>query len=88
MPLRTPVAGAVPVAGSGNASSHVPMSAIIADDEQLAREELRFLLDEIGDVEVVGTAANGIEALESSSSGSIPRWHFSTFRCPGSMAWE
>jgi two-component system LytT family response regulator/two-component system response regulator LytT len=40
------------------------MSAIIADDEQLAREELRFLLDEIGDVEVVGTASNGIEALE------------------------
>jgi two-component system LytT family response regulator/two-component system response regulator LytT len=40
------------------------MSAIIADDEQLAREELRFLLDEIGDVEVVGTASNGLEALE------------------------
>ena len=29
------------------------MSAIIADDEQLAREELKFLLDQIGDVEVV-----------------------------------
>src|SRR4051794_30057058 len=41
-----------------------PMSAIIADDEVLAREELRFLLDEIGDVEVVGVAANGLEALE------------------------
>jgi two-component system LytT family response regulator/two-component system response regulator LytT len=41
-----------------------PISAIIADDEQLAREELRFLLDEIGDVEVVGTAVNGIEAVE------------------------
>lgn len=41
-----------------------PMSAIIADDEELAREELRFLLDEIGDVEVVGTATNGLEAVE------------------------
>src|SRR3954453_6731236 len=41
-----------------------PMSVIIADDEELAREELRFLLDEIGDVEIVGTAANGLEALE------------------------
>src|ERR1700683_3102415 len=41
-----------------------PISAIIADDEQLAREELRFLLDEIGDVEVVGTAVNGLEAVE------------------------
>jgi len=40
------------------------MSAIIADDEQLAREELRFLLNEIGDVEVVGMATNGLEALE------------------------
>src|SRR5437660_10213167 len=41
-----------------------PMSAIIADDEQLTRDELRFLLNEIGDVEVVGSAANGLEALE------------------------
>jgi len=41
-----------------------PMSAVIADDEELAREELRFLLGEIGDVEVVGTAANGLEAVE------------------------
>src|SRR5208282_171478 len=40
-----------------------PLSAIIADDEQLARDELKFLLDEIGDVEVVATATNGIEAL-------------------------
>src|SRR5580700_11261133 len=42
----------------------VPMSAIIADDEQLAREELRFLLNETGEVEVVGVASNGIEALD------------------------
>ncbi|HWE51895.1 MAG TPA: LytTR family DNA-binding domain-containing protein [Bryobacteraceae bacterium] len=42
-----------------------PMSAIIADDEPLARDELRFLLDQIGDVEVVATAANGLEALEA-----------------------
>jgi len=41
-----------------------PISAIIADDEELARDELRFLLDEIGDVEIVGTANNGLEAFE------------------------
>lgn len=41
------------------------MSAIVADDEQLAREELKFLLDQIGDVEVVATAGNGFEALEA-----------------------
>src|SRR5437764_478838 len=44
--------------------ANAPMSAIIADDEELAREELRYLLNEIGDVEVVATAANGLEALE------------------------
>jgi|SRR6185312_8883674 len=42
-----------------------PMSAIIADDEQLAREELKFLLDQIGDVEVVAVTANGLEALDA-----------------------
>jgi two-component system LytT family response regulator/two-component system response regulator LytT len=42
-----------------------PMSAIIADDEQLAREELKFLLDQIGDVEVVAVATNGLEALDA-----------------------
>ena len=45
-------------------SAAVPMSAVIADDEPLAREELQFLLAESGDVEVVGVASNGLEALE------------------------
>jgi two-component system, LytTR family, response regulator LytT len=40
------------------------LTAIIADDEQLARDELRFLLEQTGEVEVVGTAANGLEALD------------------------
>jgi len=42
-----------------------PMSAIIADDEELAREELKFLLDQIGDIEVVAVAGNGLEALDA-----------------------
>lgn len=42
-----------------------PISAIIADDEQLARDELRYLLEQIGDIEVVATASNGLEALET-----------------------
>src|ERR1700712_2226690 len=41
------------------------MSAIIADDEQLAREELKFLLSEFADVEVVATVENGMEAVEA-----------------------
>lgn len=36
---------------------------LIVDDEPPARERLRSLLEELGDVEVVGEAANGEEAL-------------------------
>ena len=41
----------------------MPISALIIDDEQLAREELRYLLNAVGGVEVVGEGANGIEAV-------------------------
>lgn len=37
--------------------------ALIVDDEAPAREELRYLLEEIGGVQVVGEATNGEEAL-------------------------
>ena len=40
------------------------ISTLIIDDEQLARDELKYLLDSVGDVEVVGQGANGIEAVE------------------------
>ena len=40
------------------------ISALIIDDEQLAREELKYLLDQAGGVEVVAQGTNGIEALE------------------------
>ncbi len=40
------------------------LTAIIADDEELAREELAYLLEKIGGVEVVGKASNGIEAFD------------------------
>jgi two-component system LytT family response regulator/two-component system response regulator LytT len=39
------------------------LSALIIDDEQLAREELKYLLDQAGGVEVVAQGANGIEAV-------------------------
>lgn len=41
----------------------MPISALIIDDEQLARDELKYLLDSVGDVEVVGQGANGIDAV-------------------------
>jgi two-component system LytT family response regulator/two-component system response regulator LytT len=40
------------------------LSALIIDDEQLAREELAYLLAQVGGVEVVAQGANGIEAVE------------------------
>lgn len=40
------------------------LSALIIDDEQLARDELSYLLDSIGGVEIVAQGANGIEAVE------------------------
>ena len=41
----------------------MPISALIIDDEQLAREELKYLLDSVGDVNVVAQGGNGIEAV-------------------------
>jgi two-component system response regulator LytT len=42
-----------------------PLRAIVVDDEQLAREELCFLLGQLDGIEVVGQATNGIEALRA-----------------------
>jgi two-component system LytT family response regulator/two-component system response regulator LytT len=40
------------------------ISALIIDDEQLARDELKYLLDSIGGVDVVAQGANGLEAVD------------------------
>jgi len=40
------------------------LSALIIDDEQLARAELQYLLESVGGVEVVAQGANGIEAVD------------------------
>jgi two-component system, LytTR family, response regulator LytT len=40
------------------------LTALIIDDEQLAREELAYLLEQVGGVEVVAQGANGIEAVD------------------------
>jgi two-component system LytT family response regulator/two-component system response regulator LytT len=42
----------------------MPLSALIIDDEQLARDELKYLLDSVGGVEVVAQGTNGIEAVD------------------------
>lgn len=40
------------------------ISALIVDDEQLARNELAFLLKGVGEVTVVAEARNGLEAVQ------------------------
>lgn len=40
------------------------ISTLLADDEPLATDELSFLLKEFPEIEIIGTAANGIEAVE------------------------
>jgi len=39
------------------------LRAVLVDDEQLARDELGYLLGQVGGVEVIGQAGNGVEAL-------------------------
>ena len=39
------------------------LRAVLVDDEQLARDELGYLLDQVGGVDVIGQAGNGVEAL-------------------------
>jgi DNA-binding LytR/AlgR family response regulator len=41
-----------------------PLTALIIDDEPLARQELQYLLDAAGDIEVVGQGDNGIDAVD------------------------
>ena len=40
------------------------LRVVIADDEALARQELEYLLNASGDVELVGSGRNGIEAVD------------------------
>lgn len=49
---------------AGPSAASVPLRALVIDDEQLAREELRYLLESAGNVQVLDEATNGIEALE------------------------
>src|SRR5579864_109361 len=39
------------------------LRAVLVDDEQLARDELGYLLGRVGSIEVIGQAGNGVEAL-------------------------
>jgi len=54
----------MPDKGDSTTVTTAAMTALIVDDEPLARDELAYLLEPHGEVHVVAQAANGIEALE------------------------
>ena len=58
------------------------LTALVADDEQLAREELCFLLGQMDGVNVVAQATNGVEALDEISRVS-PDVAFLDVQMPG-----
>ena len=41
------------------------LRAVVVDDEQLARDELGYLLGQLGGIEVIAQAGNGVEALST-----------------------
>jgi len=63
------------------------LTAVVADDEQLAREELCFLLQQLNGVTVVGAAANGVEALEEIARHA-PDVAFLDLQMPGLTGFE
>jgi two-component system, LytTR family, response regulator LytT len=63
------------------------LTAVVADDEQLARDELCFLLGQLDGVEVVGQAANGVEALDEIAR-RMPDVAFLDVQMPGLTGFE
>ena len=66
------------------------MKAMIVDDEAPARSELKFLLDELGQTEVVAEAASVREAIEKLKEYPVdvmcPRLRDCSWRRPCSIS--
>jgi DNA-binding LytR/AlgR family response regulator len=63
------------------------LTAVVADDEQLARDELCFLLGQLDGIEVVGQAADGVEALDEIARHA-PDVAFLDVQMPGLTGFE
>jgi len=70
---------------TGDASR--PLRVLVADDEQLAREELCYQLEQCGDVEVIGQATNGPETLQVVEAHT-PDLIFLDIQMPGLTGFE
>ena len=64
-----------------------PLRVLLVDDEQLARDELCYQLEQRSDVEVVAQACNGLEALEAIESHE-PELVFLDVQMPGLTGFE
>src|SRR5205823_9975824 len=89
---KTPFTNAAPWPAAGlettNASRHkMDLRAVVVEDDQLARDELGYLLGQLGGIEVIGLAGNGVEALST-----IDRLHpdvvFLDVQMPGLSGFE
>lgn len=65
----------------------MPIRILIVDDEPLARDTIRLLLEEQNDVEIVGEAANGLEAVSMIESMQ-PDIVFLDIQMPGKTGLE
>ncbi len=64
-----------------------PLRVLVVDDEKLAREELCFLLDQLGGCEVAGEASDGVAALRM--TGELqPDLLFLDVQMPGLTGFE
>jgi two-component system response regulator LytT len=68
-------------------SPPVSLRVLIVDDEQLARDELRYQLEQLGDVEIVAHAGNGVEAL-AAAERHVPDLIFLDIQMPGLGGFE
>ena len=64
-----------------------PLRVIVVDDEQLARDELCYQLEQLAEVEVVAQAGNGLEAL-SEVDRHEPDLVFLDIQMPGLSGFE
>ena len=64
-----------------------PITAVVADDEQLARDELCFQLGRIDGVEIVSQASDGLQALDDISRLN-PDVAFLDVQMPGLTGFE
>ena len=73
--------------GKGQRAEGSGLTAVLVDDEELARDELGFLLGQIGGVEIVGQAGNGVEAV-STITRLKPNVVFLDIQMPGLTGFE